>query len=304
MIITKKNSYLAGISGGPDSMALLNKYKDVIKVVCHINYHKRENSNIDMQIVQQYCQKNNIIFECLNVNNDYYAKATEKNFQTLARDLRYNFFVKIAIKYQIFNILIAHQFDDFLETAIMQQNKKSMNFYYGIKKINHYKNLVIYRPLIGKTKKSLEKYCKNNHIDYALDWTNETDIYDRNKVRKILSSYSIIKKKIIFLKFAIRNFFQHFQEKKILTIFNKWKQQNFNLDFFKKNKQKKMNNLIYLFLKEKKIKNINLGKIINVKNFIFSQKNMKFNRLENNIFLFKKNNFLLIKKIDKKWQPT
>lgn len=85
-----------------------------------------------------------------------------------------------------------------------------------------------------------------------------------------------------------------------MTIFNKWKQQNFNLDFFKKNKQKKMNNLIYLFLKEKKIKNINLGKIINVKNFIFSQKNMKFNRLENNIFLFKKNNFLLIKKIDKK----
>ncbi|MBQ4208833.1 hypothetical protein II654_00055 [bacterium] len=83
-------------------------------------------------------------------------------------------------------------------------------------------------------------------------------------------------------------------------IFNKWKQQNFNLDFFKKNKQKKMNNLIYLFLKEKKIKNINLGKIINVKNFIFSQKNMKFNRLENNIFLSKKNNFLLIKKIDKK----
>jgi hypothetical protein len=57
--------------------------------------------------------------------------------------------------------------------------------------------------------------------------------------------------------------------------------------------------LIYLFLKEKKIKNINLGKIINVKNFIFSQKNMKFNRLEKNIFLMKKHNSLLITKINK-----
>ena len=302
MFIRKKNNYLAGISGGPDSMALLNKYKDVIKVVCHINYHKRKDSNKDMQIVQQYCQKNNIIFECLNISNDDYEKATEKNFQTLARDLRYNFFVKIANKYQIFNLLIAHQFDDFLETAIMQQNKKSMNFYYGIKKVNHYKNLVIYRPLINKTKKSLEKYCKKKNIVYAFDWTNETDMYDRNKVRKILSTYSIIKKKIIFLKFVIRNFFQHFHEKKILTIFNKWKNQKFNLDFFKKNKQKKLNNLIYLFLKEKKIKNINLGKITNVKNFIFSQKNMKFNRLEKNIFLIKRNNSLLIKKVDKQWQ--
>jgi hypothetical protein len=54
-----------------------------------------------------------------------------------------------------------------------------------------------------------------------------------------------------------------------------------------------------LFLKEKKIKNINLGKIVNVKNFIFSQKNMKFNRLEKNIFLMKKHNSLLITKMDK-----
>ena len=301
MIIRKKNNYLAGISGGPDSMALLNKYKDVIKVVCHINYHKRKNSDFDMQIVQQYCQKNNIIFECLHISNDYYEEATEKNFQTLARDLRYNFFVKIASKYQIFNLLIAHQFDDFLETAIMQKNKKSMNFYYGIKKINHYKNLIIYRPLINKTKKSLEKYCQKHNINYALDWTNETDMYDRNKVRKILASYSFMKKKIIFLKFVIRNFFQHFHEKKILVIFSKWKKQNFNLDFFKKSKKNKLNNLIYLFLKEKKIKNINLGKIINVKNFIFSQKNMKFNRLEKNSFLMKKHNSLLITKINKQW---
>ena len=302
MIVSKKKSYLAGISGGPDSMALLDMYKDVIKVVCHINYHKRKNSDFDMKIVQQYCQKNNIIFECLHISNDYYEKATEKNFQALARDLRYNFFVRIASKYQIFNLLIAHQFDDFLETAIMQQNKKSMNFYYGIKKINHYKNLIIYRPLINKTKKALEKYCKKNSINYALDWTNETDMYDRNKVRKILASYPLMKKKIIFLKFVIRNFFQHFREKKILTLFNKWKKQNFNLDFFKKNKKNNLNNLIYLFLKEKKIKNINLGKIINVKNFIFSQKNMKFNRLEKNIFLMKKHNSLLITKMDKQWK--
>ena len=113
-----------------------------------------------------------------------------------------------------------------------------------------------------------------------------------------------MKKKIIFLKFAIRNFFQHFHEKKILVIFSKWKKQNFNLDFFKKNKKNKLNNLIYLFLKEKKIKNINLGKIINVKNFIFSQKNMKFNRLEKNIFLMKKHNSLLITKINKQWQEV
>ena len=39
-----------------------------------------------------------------------------------------------------------NQLNDFIETALMQQNRKSQNFFYGIKPISHYQNLTIRHP--------------------------------------------------------------------------------------------------------------------------------------------------------------
>lgn len=47
-----KQKYLIAVSGGPDSMALLNKKKNLIKAVCHVNYHDREDTDNDERIVR------------------------------------------------------------------------------------------------------------------------------------------------------------------------------------------------------------------------------------------------------------
>lgn len=66
---------LLAISGGPDSMFLLEKYKDKNIVVAHINYQKRPDSHIDQKIVENFCQKNNILCEIYMVeekaNNNF-----------------------------------------------------------------------------------------------------------------------------------------------------------------------------------------------------------------------------------------
>ena len=58
-ILNKKHTYILGISGGPDSMFLLDKMRclNFDFVVAHINYHKREESNQDEKLVKEYCQK-------------------------------------------------------------------------------------------------------------------------------------------------------------------------------------------------------------------------------------------------------
>ncbi|MDR0545800.1 MAG: tRNA(Ile)-lysidine synthetase, partial [Mycoplasmataceae bacterium] len=93
--------YLAAVSGGPDSMYMLAKYAKQIKVVCHINYHLREESNNDQNIVKQYCLKNKIDFCCLNVTKSIYQKYQKlsNNKQTIYRLIRYDFFAKVAKKY-------------------------------------------------------------------------------------------------------------------------------------------------------------------------------------------------------------
>ena len=51
--------YIIGVSGGPDSMALLDvcRRHGVCMVVVHVNYQKRESATRDMQTVQDYCKQ-------------------------------------------------------------------------------------------------------------------------------------------------------------------------------------------------------------------------------------------------------
>ena len=95
-----------------------------------------------------YCKNNNIPFFCLSIDPKIYQNKTIKNFESWARKTRYDFFVTIANKTNIHDILIGHNLNDWLETAIMQENKKVKTFYYGIKQSNNINGLNIFRPFI------------------------------------------------------------------------------------------------------------------------------------------------------------
>ena len=75
---------LLGVSGGPDSMLLLNYFKDKNIIVCHVNYCVREDSYNDENIVREFCKNNNIKLEVLNLKNHSY----KGNFENEARKLR------------------------------------------------------------------------------------------------------------------------------------------------------------------------------------------------------------------------
>lgn len=210
-----QKKYIAAVSGGPDSMALLDKYKKVIVGVCHVNYHKRADSDNDTQVVMDYCSSHHIPLSIYDVDKKLYQKSKIRNFQAMAREIRYNFFCQCAKQYKCNDLLVAHNLNDFLETAIMQQNRKSENFFYGIKPINKYKNLTIYRPLITTFKNDLEKYCKSHDIQYAIDSSNSLDIYERNRVRKQLSKLSRTQLSSLYKKFVSRNKKQSLIEKQV-----------------------------------------------------------------------------------------
>ena len=177
----KQYRYLIGVSGGPDSMALLDmEYKKGTYVeVGHVNYHKRPTAKRDEDTVFNFCKERNIPFHLLNSNPD----EVKGNFQAFARDQRYDFFKKICDERNLDGVLIAHQMDDLIETYLMQEEKKLGVSYYGLRKRNIINGVNVYRPLLNKTKKQLENYCISNNVPYGIDESNNTDDYSRNRVR-------------------------------------------------------------------------------------------------------------------------
>ncbi len=283
-----KKRYLAAVSGGPDSMALLHKYQNKIIAVCHVNYHKRVDSDYDTSIVKAYCAKHNIKLLIYDVKKSEYSKSSIHNFQTLARKIRYDFFVKCGKKLRCNDLLIAHNLNDFLETALMQEARHSQNFFYGVKPISHYQTLTIYRPLIDKFKDDLEKYCKLHKLAYAIDSSNASDIYERNRVRKQLAKKSKAQLLKMHLQICNRNKKFAKVEKQVNKYLLEWSGKKYEVKYFKSLNPKFMDSLVYLYLKKINISNVNYNKVKLVRDFIVSNKSNISLRLEDGIKLVKK----------------
>lgn len=185
----KQNDVLVlAISGGPDSMALLDiliKYrkKEPIKLVCaHVNHNVRKESVQEKKQVETYCKQNQVIFETMTINN-----YTSDNFHADARNIRYQYFEQILKKYKSKYLLTAHHGDDLIETILMKIIRgSSLKGYSGFSRISQRKNYYIVRPFIKLTKEQLQFYVDKHKIPYAIDKSNFNDIYTRNRIRKYI----------------------------------------------------------------------------------------------------------------------
>ncbi|QVJ95536.1 tRNA lysidine(34) synthetase TilS [Mycoplasma mycoides] len=193
--INKSKKYLIAVSGGPDSVFLLCNVVKLIDpnnlVVCHVNYNFRSDSNNDQMIVTNLCKQFNLKLEILNINKDY--SLLKQNFESWARVQRYDFFNMIASKYQIYNLLVAHNLNDLIETYLLQLQRNNLVDYYGLKPVSHYKELVVYRPLLDIKKSQILNYLNTTKISYAIDSTNSDTKYQRNKIRATLNENNFTK---------------------------------------------------------------------------------------------------------------
>lgn len=175
-----RGKWLAGISGGPDSMALLNmcleNHMDVM--AAHVNYHHRKEADEEEQYVRSFCKEHGI--PCAVMNDPF---VSEGNFEADARNWRYAFFQKTVETYHLDGVLIAHQEDDVLETYFMQEEKHLVPAWYGLKAVNDWHGMKVVRPLLEYTKKQLQEYCDRKNIRYFVDQTNADETITRNRIR-------------------------------------------------------------------------------------------------------------------------
>ena len=285
-----KNKYLAAVSGGPDSMALLSQFHNDIVGVCHVNYHYRDTSDYDQSIVAKYCKIYGIQLYVLNIDSSVYTTGEVKNFENWARIQRYNFFLKIAKETGIYQMLMGHNADDFVEYYYMQKSKKSKPLFYGIKKENYYHDLKIVRPLINERKKELEKYCKYNKIEYAIDITNDDPKYLRNKIRKWTSTlndkeFFRLYEEINAINIKKDKFYQD-----LVQTYQTWVDKKYDLKYFKSLSEDLKIEVVYKLLIDYSPKRISMQKINEIIKFFNADKGNTYYRLNNNLKIYKKEN--------------
>ncbi|MGI6377706.1 MAG: tRNA lysidine(34) synthetase TilS [Bacilli bacterium] len=178
--LKKEDKIICAVSGGPDSMALLDLLVQAHfkPVVCHVNYHKRASSKRDELIVSDYCNKHSLVFELLDVK-----EKQRGNFQNWARELRYHFFKEIYDKVQAQALLVAHQEDDLIETYLFKKARKSVGDYLGLASKEEIFGMTIIRPLLEQPKKALIEYCVSRGIQFGEDESNFQKNYTRNRIR-------------------------------------------------------------------------------------------------------------------------
>jgi bifunctional protein TilS/HprT len=217
-LLNKEQTYLVAVSFGPDSMFLVDylRTEGYRIVLAHVNYRKRQESDDEQRQLEAYAMKYSLPLEVYVLT----APLTG-NFQAEARKLRYDFFTKVADKYKIRTLLTGHHHDDVLESALFQLKRRAMVRYYGIRQKTTLFGLEVIRPMLSLSKEDILKQNHARHIPFALDASNETLVYTRNKIRAQIKKLSLQEKNALHLNIEEQNKSLNVTENKIMPLINK-----------------------------------------------------------------------------------
>ena len=192
-LIQGGDKLVLGVSGGPDSISMLNILNEIKEewqfqiYVAHINHMIRKEADDDEIYVQQYCEKNNIQFFVKRVNVQEIANIQKTGTEEAGRNIRYEFFEEVLQKVGANKIAIAHNKNDKIETIVMNLLRGSGLS--GLKGIEPIRERRIIRPLIECERQEIEQYCEQYKLEPRIDKTNFENDYTRNKIRNIVIPY-------------------------------------------------------------------------------------------------------------------
>ncbi|MAT43090.1 MAG: tRNA lysidine(34) synthetase TilS [Anaerolineaceae bacterium] len=185
-----KKPFIVGVSGGADSMFLLDLMvkSNLNCIAAHFNHQIRSDALNDAHLVEQKAADYGIPFFLGDKNVKLVSQQEHLSLEEAARKCRYRFLFNLAEIKMAQAVVVAHHANDQVETVLMHFLRGTgLEGLRGMQPITlipeFHTSIPIFRPLLSIWREEIEDYCEAHQINYAIDPTNVDTTYTRNKIR-------------------------------------------------------------------------------------------------------------------------
>ncbi len=189
-LLERGDAALVGLSGGPDSVALLLALAELAPawdleiLAAHFNHASRgEESDSDEEFCRRLCASLEVPFSSGRASDP-----PSSNFESWARDARYDFLLAAASRLGASRLAVAHHADDQAETLIINLLRGSGSS--GLAGMPPSRRMsgpggdvTIIRPLIESRREEIIRFLDRRGQDYRTDSSNSDPRLLRNRVR-------------------------------------------------------------------------------------------------------------------------
>ena len=186
-LLSQNDTIVIGLSGGPDSVFLLHTLKSLQEkynltlIAAHLNHEWRPEADSEQELCHTLAQRLNIPFVSAKLSSLSTTKKYNGSKEEYARSMRRHFLQEVARKHKANSIALGHHAQDQQETFFIRLIRgTSLAGLTGM----HARHGLYIRPLLETNKSDILEWLKSNGIAYAIDSSNESSHYLRNRIRK------------------------------------------------------------------------------------------------------------------------
>lgn len=211
-LLAQQEKIVVGVSGGPDSLALLHlltqlRYPfELTLIVAHLNHQLREaDAAADEAFVRATATAWNLPIFVDSRPVARLAKQYKQSIEETARQVRYTFLWQVAAQTGATKIAVAHHADDQVETILMhflrgsglaglrgmlpEIDMATLRLFPGDSTPPSTPAPRLIRPLLAVTRTEIERYCQENSLAPRQDSSNQDQTFFRNRLRHDLIPY-------------------------------------------------------------------------------------------------------------------
>lgn len=186
-MILAGETVLVGLSGGPDSTALVHaliRLRSELRCrvrACHVHHGLRgADADDDAKYAAALARSLKVPFTRHRADVRSFAQTHGMSIEAAARTVRYQLLERAADRLNATRIATGHTADDQAETVLLNLLRGAGPA--GLDGIPPVRGRVI-RPLLAVTRVEVEDYCRDRKLDYRLDRSNLDTKFARNRIR-------------------------------------------------------------------------------------------------------------------------
>ncbi|MBA4147696.1 MAG: tRNA lysidine(34) synthetase TilS [Verrucomicrobia bacterium] len=193
-LLRKREALLVAVSGGVDSMVLLQALSQLAPRhdwklgVAHFNHQLRgRSSDADERLVRKVAHRLKLPALVGQGDVRQFAQTNKLSIEMAARQLRHEFLAQAAKEMKVKKIALAHHADDQVELFFLRLQRGAGGEGLGGMRWSAPSpvraKVQLIRPLLSESKEALERFAAENKVAFREDASNASSDFLRNRIR-------------------------------------------------------------------------------------------------------------------------